>query len=175
MFVLLNGSFGIGKTTVAGLLERELPNAVIYDPERVGYVLRRLPAWALGLREQPADYQDLPQWRSLIARGARGKQRGRNIVVVPMAFTNRSYFEDFACALARRAEVQRLCLVAPLAVVRSRLAKRAESEGRDVGDFELRRSEECVTAHREAAFGRPIDATRSPQEIVAEIRSSLGH
>lgn len=59
MFVLLNGSFGIGKTTVANLLARSVPAAVIYDPEKVGFVLRRLPAWMLGLARQQPDYQDL--------------------------------------------------------------------------------------------------------------------
>ena len=175
MFILLNGSFGIGKTTAAGLLRRELPDAVIYDPERVGFVLRRLPAWMLGRREQPSDYQDLPLWRSLVMRGARGKHRGGNTVIVPMAFTNLEYLERLAEALSKRAEVRRLCLVAPLHVVSARLARRARNENREISEFELRRSAECVAAHQDPAFGQPIDATSAPEDVVAEIRSVLGH
>ena len=70
MFILLNGSFGIGKTTTARLLAWQLPGAGI-SPEQVGYVLRRLPAFMLGLRRQPEDYQDLALWRWLIVHQAR--------------------------------------------------------------------------------------------------------
>jgi len=59
MFVLLNGSFGIGKTTTARLVACQMPNAAISDPEHIGYVLRRLPAWMPGLGHQPAEYQDM--------------------------------------------------------------------------------------------------------------------
>jgi broad-specificity NMP kinase len=41
MIVVINGSFGVGKTTVAKLIRRSLPGSAIYDPEWVGFVLRR--------------------------------------------------------------------------------------------------------------------------------------
>lgn len=173
MFILLNGSFGIGKTTLADLLARSIPGAVIYDPERVGFVLRRLPAWMLGLTRQPPDYQDLAIWRRLIAIGARRKRRRAPVVIVPMAFTNAAYLDGFAEALSTAAPVHRLCLVAPLEVVRARLTERANIEGRDITEFELRRSQECVEAHRDPHFGVPIDATKEPAEIVAGIRGEL--
>jgi hypothetical protein len=44
MIVMLNGSFGIGKTTVAKLLRNSLPGSVMYDPEWAGSVLMRLPS-----------------------------------------------------------------------------------------------------------------------------------
>ncbi|MCA9876583.1 MAG: AAA family ATPase [Thermomicrobiales bacterium] len=174
MFLLINGSFGIGKTTVANLLARSVPGAVIYDPERVGFVLRRLPAWTLGLSQQPPDYQDLAIWRRLIAGGARRKHRRAHLVMVPMAFTNLAYLDGFAQALSTTAPVHRVCLIAPLAVVRERLTERANSEGRDITEFEFRRSQECVVAHRDLRFGVPIDATKEPAEIVADIRKELG-
>lgn len=173
MFILLNGSFGIGKTTVAGLLAHSIHGAAIYDPERVGFVLRRLPAWLLGLPEQPPDYQDLAIWRKLIAYGGRRRRRRAAVVIVPMTFTNPEYLENFALALSRSAPVHRLCLVAPLEVVRARLRMRAISEGREITEFEFRRSGECVEAHRDPCFGTPIDATGEPSRIVAIIRSCL--
>ena len=71
MFILINGSFGIGKTTVSKRLSNDLPRARIADPEGVGFVLRRLPPWALGLGERAADYQDMALWRRLIVVQAR--------------------------------------------------------------------------------------------------------
>jgi len=41
--ILLNGAFGVGKTTVARRLVERLPAGAFYDPERIGFVLRRLP------------------------------------------------------------------------------------------------------------------------------------
>ena len=173
MFVILNGSFGIGKTTVASLLARAIPGAAIYDPEQVGFVLRRLPAWMLGLARRPPDYQDLAIWRRLIAQGARRKHRHASVVIVPMAFTNPDYLDGFAQALGATAPVHLLCLVAPLDAVRARLTERANKEGREITEFEFRRSQECVEAHRAPNFGIPIDATREPAEIVADIQEKL--
>lgn len=171
MFLLLNGAFGIGKTTVASLLARDVPGAAIYNPEDIGYLLRRLPPFLLGLVAQPADYQDLKLWRTLIARGARIAHSRARVVIIPMAFTNLSYLDAFAAALGADGKVHRFCLVAPAEMVAERLAQRARSQGRAVTEFEARRSAECIAAHADPAFGIPVDATRSPAEIVADIRN----
>ena len=75
MFVLINGSFGIGKTTLAKRLAADMPGAVISDPEDVGYVLQRTPAFLLGMKRKPADYQDMALWRRLIVMQAVLKHR----------------------------------------------------------------------------------------------------
>jgi len=175
MFILLNGSFGIGKTTAATCLARELPSAAISDPEVVGFVLRRVPAWMVGLRRQPDDYQDMALWRRLIVHQARWAYRRAEIVIVPMAFTNRVYLEEFAGALQAIAPVRKICLVAPLAVVGERLAARAALEGRPcLSEFELRRSAECVAAHADPFFGTPVDASADMEAVVAAIRRTAG-
>jgi len=45
MIVIVNGAFGVGKTTVANLLRAKLRNTAVFDPERIGYVPRRLRAF----------------------------------------------------------------------------------------------------------------------------------
>ena len=175
MFVLLNGSFGIGKTTTAKHLVHAVAGAAISDPEHLGYVLRRLPAFALGLRQQPADYQDMVLWRRLIVMQARWVRRRSDVVIIPMAFTNRDYLAGFEGALAATAPVTKLCLVAPLDVVRSRLHRRGVAEGRrGLTEFELRRSEECVAAHSDPFFGTPVSAMAAPEAVIAEIRALIG-
>ena len=54
MIIWLNGAFGSGKTTLTEELHRRLPDAVIFDPEYVGYVLTQAVPAPTG------DYQDLP-------------------------------------------------------------------------------------------------------------------
>jgi hypothetical protein len=174
MFLLLNGSFGIGKTTAAERLAQELPSTAISDPEAVGYLLRRLPAFMVGLRRQPGDYQDMALWRRIIVHQARWVHRRAEIVIVPMAFTNRAYLAAFADALQATAPVQRMCLVAPLAVIRARLALRAAEEGRSgLTPFELTRSAECAAAHADPFFGTPVDATGDIEQVVATIRQKM--
>lgn len=64
VIVWLNGPFGVGKTSVARELAGRLPDARIFDPETVGYMLRQV------LIEPVADFQDLPPWRSLVVQTA---------------------------------------------------------------------------------------------------------
>jgi hypothetical protein len=64
VIIWVNGPFGGGKTTVAAELHRRLPNAVLYDPEAVGAMLRTY------LPNTEADFQDLPPWRPLVAATA---------------------------------------------------------------------------------------------------------
>lgn len=164
MFVLLNGSFGIGKTTTARALIAQLASASIYDPEPLGIAMQRASAW-LG-RGRVEDFQDLPSWRRLIPWAARWRHRAFDIVIVPMAFSNLAYFEGLADALSASAPVLKLCLVAPVEVVRARLEARALAEGTAVDTWALRRADDCCQAHRAPAFGHPIDATGPTPEIV---------
>lgn len=173
MFLLLNGAFGVGKTTVARLLVAAIDDAAVYDPERIGVVLQRLPAFMLGRRTRPDDFQDLWQWRRMIVTGTRLMRRRAETVVIPMAFSRIDYFIDFTDALARRDAVRTFCLRAPLSVIEQRLAVRAAVAGTGVDRWALRRAGECCAAHDDPAFGQPIDAIAPPDEIVTTIRAAL--
>jgi hypothetical protein len=174
MFLLLNGSFGIGKTTTARLLVRQIAGASIYDPEMAGIILQRLPAWMLGRAKRAEDFQDIAAWRRLTSLGARLTHFRSRLVVVPMAFTNLDYFEKLRDSLNRHAPVVTLCLVAPMPLIEERISARALA-GRSGSDtWALRRAEECCRAHISPAFGQPVDATQAPGEIVADIRLRIG-
>lgn len=40
MIILVNGAFGVGKTTLGGLLVERIPHRKLYDPEQVSPFLR---------------------------------------------------------------------------------------------------------------------------------------
>ena len=122
MVILINGAFGIGKTTVARALSRRLPGSVICDPERIGFVLQRFRK----ISGRPVeDFQDLRSWRRLSVLGVRAAAALRPHVIVPMAFSNLSYLQEVRDGIARFApRVHCFCLVAPLPVVRERLRRR---------------------------------------------------
>ena len=61
VIVWINGPFGVGKTTIAGLIREREPEWRLFDPEWVGFMLRaNLSDLAVD------DFQDLPPWRALV-------------------------------------------------------------------------------------------------------------
>ena len=79
MLIWINGAFGAGKTSVAKELARRMPEAMEFDPEQIGFMLRRM----IAARERPADFQDLKLWRELVVQVAAGwiRQFGRPLIV----------------------------------------------------------------------------------------------
>ena len=158
VIVFLNGSFGIGKSTVARHLRDRLPGSAIFDPELVGAVLWRLPGFVPLAGRGTDDYQDLPAWRRLSIRGIRLTRRRRDTVIVPMAFTNLAYLREFQeGARAADPDVRHFCLTAPYEVVRARLAPRAQASLGAVED----------------ARGHDYLAARSSSFSVCELPSTL--
>ncbi|MGD9892509.1 MAG: AAA family ATPase [Dehalococcoidia bacterium] len=104
MILLLNGTFGVGKTTVAGLIGGQLPATSVYDPEMIGFVLRRV----LSPVRQAADYQDLQLWRRATIWGAWAMRRRRHLIV-PMTLWRRGYFAEITAGL-RRIDAGLLCI-----------------------------------------------------------------
>lgn len=168
MFILLNGAFGIGKTTTARALVGQVPRSRLYDPEPVGIALQRASAF-LRPGGRIDDFQDLASWRRITAWGALWRHRSCAVVIVPMAFSNLAYLDAVARTLAGFGVVQKLCLVAPLTIVQERLRSRAEALGSPVDRWALERAEACCEVHSSPAFGHPIDATASTDEIVQTI------
>jgi gluconate kinase len=159
MIVLINGAFGVGKSTVSRLLWQRVRGSRIYDPEWAGSVLMRLPA-VLKLRGGGSDdFQDLDLWRWTVVRGTRlARLVARETVIVPMAFSRRDYFDEIVSGMRRfDDDVNVFCLKASLATIRKRLQQRGEKFDHASGDWALRKALECIDAHRDPHFGQAID------------------
>ncbi len=133
MIVMINGSFGAGKTTIAKLLRRYLPGSAIYDPEWIGFFLRRLPGWIKLNGSGSDDYQDIDFWRRSTVAGIKlFRLFARGPLIVPMAFSRRDYFDEIVRRIeALDSELRVFCLKASLATVKRRLIERGtEIKGR---------------------------------------------
>jgi adenylylsulfate kinase-like enzyme len=100
MMIWINGAFAAGKTTLAEELHRRLPDALAFDPEYVGYILRQwVPA------PQSGDFQDIPLWRKLVAEFAIGMSAdyGR-ILIIPMTLVNPAYREEIFGLIGKAGE-----------------------------------------------------------------------
>ena len=150
MIIWLNGAFGSGKTTLTEELRRRLPDAVIFDPEYVGYVLTQAVPAPTG------DFQDLPSWRHLVAEHALTLRRFHAAtLIVPMTLVNRQYFDEIIGALREAGEdVLHVFLDVPADVLESRIRAQVICPGDPEQDesnrqFRLKNIARCVAAARE--------------------------
>ncbi|MFS0728134.1 AAA family ATPase [Paenibacillus sp. 1P07SE] len=169
MIIWLNGAFGSGKTTAAYELQRRLPDSYVYDPENIGYFIRKNTPKSTHL----PDFQDYPQWRlfnremlQLMAQEYKGT------LIVPMTVTDPVYFEELTSgAAALGTEIRHLILYASKEVLHRRLNKRME-RGQTWAKAQIDR---CQHAFDEVLTGEKIMTdTLSVQEVVEEVARRSG-
>jgi predicted kinase len=170
MVVWLNGGFGAGKTVVAQALLDRWPEAILFDPEQIGFMLRGI----LRFVHPTSDFQDLPLWRELTWRTAAGLVRryGRPIVV-PMTLVEPAYFDEILSELRRNdVVVHHFTLVAEPATLRERLHGRPADAS--ALRWTLERVERCASTLASPAFATHIATDgRAIADIAAEIRERL--
>ncbi|HKE04581.1 MAG TPA: hypothetical protein VKE91_10995 [Blastocatellia bacterium] len=174
--MVINGSFGVGKTTIAKLLRGSLPGSAIYDPEWAGFVLKRLPKWIKLNGSGSDDYQDIVLWRRSAIAGVRlFRLFAPGPVIVPMAFSRRDYFDEVVRAIEQLdSELRVFCLKASLPTVKKRLIERGTEIEGPGAEWIARRIIECAEAHVDPHFGEPVDTEdRSAREVAEEIINRL--
>jgi thymidylate kinase len=154
LIIWLNGAFGSGKTTLCQELRRRLPEAVVFDPEHVGYVLTQ------AVRAPTGDFQDLPSWRHLVVEHARTLRRFHAAtLIVPMTLVHPQYFAEIIGALRRAGEdVTHVFLDLPADVLESRIKSQVllpDDPERDESSrqFRLRNMARCLAAAKEQPEG----------------------
>lgn len=173
---MINGSFGVGKTTIAKMLRGSLPGSAIFDPEWAGFFLRRLPRWIKLKGSGSDDYQDIALWRRSAVEGVRlFRLFVSGPVIVPMAFSRRDYFDEVVRGIESiDSELRVLCLKAGLATIRKRLVERGTQIEGPGSEWIARRIIECVEAHNDPHFGEPVETEgRSAREVAEDIIKRL--
>jgi hypothetical protein len=125
VIVWINGAFGSGKSTLVGELHRRNPEALIFDPELIGYVLR-------GIVDVPTgNIQDLRLWRMQVASLAAGlvEEYGRPLLV-PMTLVEATYAgEIFGAVRQRGIEIEHFYLDVPVDELTRRITARTLAPG----------------------------------------------
>ncbi|MGV3524773.1 MAG: AAA family ATPase [Candidatus Sericytochromatia bacterium] len=165
MLVWLNGPFGVGKTATALALQRRWPGSHLFDPEEVGFLLRRVLPPGL----QTPDFQDMPLWREqvlhLLACTARAHP---GPVLVPMTLVQPAYFAEIVPVLRQTQTVHHFTLLAPPEILYQRLAVRGD--GRD--SWPAQQIHRCLSALAHPCFGVHLETqTRSIEALADEIRA----
>jgi predicted kinase len=169
MMIWINGAFGAGKTTLAEELHRRLPDALAFDPEYVGYILREwVPAPDSG------DFQDIPLWRKLVAEFATGMSAdyGRTLII-PMTLVNPAYREEIFGLISKAGErVLHVFLAVPPEELRRRIDAQILDEDNPEADasaraFRHRNVERCAAARAELPVGTLV--LRGDQHTPAQL------
>ena len=168
MIVWINGPFGAGKSTVAEHLAKRWPEATVFDPEYLGFLLRH---WQ-PQDEVVDDFQDLSVWRRLVVETAAGLLRdfGRPLIV-PMTLLRREYFEEIIGGLrGEGTDVRHFCLVAG----RDEVVRRTEQRG-DPTAWAETKYDEYAPSLSDACFAVHLDAVALDADaLAAAIASSIG-
>jgi hypothetical protein len=176
MVIVINGSFGVGKTTVARLLRDSFPGSMIFDPEWAGLVLMRLPRWVKLSGSGSDDFQHIELWRRSAVAGVRlFRLLASGPVIVPMTFSRREYFAEVMTGVKRLdPESRAFCLKASLSTVRRRLLGRGTKIEGPGSEWIARRIVECADAHRDSDFGEPVETEdRTAREVAEDIIERL--
>ncbi|OKH45247.1 hypothetical protein NIES2101_27040 [Calothrix sp. HK-06] len=176
MIILLNGSFGVGKTTVARILHNYLPGSTIYNPEWVGSFLMRAPKWIKFKRTGANDFQHIELWRKSTITGIRLYHWfTAGTVIVPMTFSNRDYFDEVVTGIKSfELELRIFCLKASLDTIKTRLTQRGTQIQGKESEWIARRIVECSNAYLDNSFGEPIDTEyRSAKDVADHIATLI--
>ncbi len=172
MILFVNGSFGVGKTTIADLLVKRIPNSMLYDPEEVGICLSHI----VRPIEQFEDFQDLPMWRTLTVTTARLlKQTYGRTLIMPMTVWNEPYFHEIMHGLRQfEPDLLHVCLTARAETIFARLESRRHEHTAENYRWISRRVERCVQAFQSPTFAVHVATDgRTPEEIANSIVTSL--
>ena len=164
MIIWLNGSFGVGKTTLANLLHQEIPNSILYDPELLGdFFQENLPKAVC-----PEDFQDYPIWRQTTVQIIRDlATKTGQVIIVPMTVFKKEYCQEIIeQGLIEDMCVQHYILVAEKETILDRLNKRTQENN----NWALKHLDNCLQAFEDQIPGRKIDTDGlRPDEVAASI------
>lgn len=167
MIIMINGAFGVGKTSVTKLLVSTIPHSMVFDPEEIGFMLRDIvPDDVRQPHERTDDFQDLGLWRELTVQVAQSiKHTYARHLIVPMTIINQDYFRYIRQGFESiDTDTYHFCLSADENILYDRLRKRGEEDG----NWCVQQVEKCVATLRDSIFREHIDTNTLPIDAVAE-------
>lgn len=164
MIIWINGSFGVGKSTVANLLHQEFKNSIIYDPELLGdFFQRNLPSVACS-----EDFQDFSLWRQLTHDILQDLATNSNqIIIVPMTIFKIEYYQEIIEQLMRDGiELKHYILIADKETILNRLDSRVDEDNL----WARHHLDTCINGFDKIIPGRKLITDQmTPREIVKVI------
>lgn len=164
MILLINGPFGVGKTTVARILVSRLRRAVLFDPEHVGWWLRLAGS-------EHADFQDDPRWPGHVVKTARVMRVFGRTLVMPITLWRPERFNAILRGLKEFAPTLPFLLSAEEPELRRRID--GDLKQPNARTWRLKHLEPCLDAFGAGDFGLelPTDGV-TPEQVAMQIESA---
>jgi hypothetical protein len=161
MIIWINGAFGVGKSHTAYELVRRLDNAFLFDPEKVGFFLRKhLPKTI-----QFDDFQKIPLWRQQVLDSLLFCDQQQVITVVPMTIVDDEIFDFIIGGLKNRGtDIQHFALIATKATIEKRLINR-----RGKKSWNFQQVDRCFNALKKSKYSIHIDTDKNKLDEVVEL------
>lgn len=170
---MINGAFGVGKTTISNELVQVVENSMLFDPEEVGYMLRNvLPDKVKQSEAKAGDFQDFQLWKTLTVDIAKHIRSTYNVnLIVPMTIRKPEYFHYIFDGFSSIDQhTYHFCLTASKDTIYKRLRERGEEDG----NWCFQQTDKCLQAYEENNFGEYIDTENVPIDtIVKTIKDKL--
>lgn len=145
MIIMINGAFGVGKTSVANEIVKKIKRSIIYDPEEIGLYLRQnIPTNVFSEDEKTGDFQDIAIWKSMVVGIAEEIKKQYNCnLVVPMTIRKTEYFQYILRGFKNiDKDTHHFCLTASIEMIHKRLTNRGDL----VGSWAFQQTEKCLDA-----------------------------
>jgi len=172
VIVWLNGTFGVGKTTVARELIGLMPDTRVFDTEWVGYML------AENFRDHEiTDFQQLPPWRSLVPLVLAEVTRftGQHLVVA-QSVLDADYWTELRDGLDRCSlELLHVVLHADEAALTARIEGDAVESGARQWRLDHRSSYAAARGWLDESADLVVDTTVLPASDVATRIAAASH
>jgi broad-specificity NMP kinase len=156
MIILINGAFGVGKTSVATELHNRMKNSMVYDPEVIGYMLRHIITDEIKKpHERTDDFQDLTLWKQLVVDVAKAvKKEYERPLIVPMTIYKKDYLHYILKGFREiDANSFHYLLTAKKETIHQRLLNRGEEEG----NWCFQQTDKCLRGYRDEIFENKIE------------------
>ena len=151
MIIWINGSFGVGKTTVSNKLHKELKESFIYDPEKAGeFIWDNSPDCI----SHKGDFQDILMWRDFNYQMLKYiHENYSGTIIVPMTLVNKEYYSQIIGRLINEGiSIHHYILLAERSTILSRLAKRGASNN----SWPAQQIDRCLTSFEKDIIGIKI-------------------
>ncbi|MBD2101663.1 AAA family ATPase [Leptolyngbya sp. FACHB-261] len=161
MIIWLNGAFGVGKTQTAFELHSRITDSFVFDPEQLGFALRRVVPPSMH-----RDFQDYPVWREFTYQGLRYvAENFTGTIIVPMTVVEPLYYDQtVGMLLGEGLQVHHFTLLASRATILRRLQRRGDGKNA----WNTRQLDRCLKSLSDEKFAVHIDTEAKAIETVAE-------
>lgn len=175
MIIMINGPFGVGKTTTANKLLDYIPNSMRFDPEEIGFMLQKIIDKNTRTSEETDCFQSLELWKILTVNTAKEiKKKYNKNLIVPMTIKPANFEYIYNGFKEIDEDTFHFCLMATEETIHKRLTER----GDEAGSFSFRQTKKILDALSDDRFEEHIDTEKlDSSEIVEAIlqRIRQGH